>query len=183
MAREGSSKKNIVVVGAVTLLTVLGGGCKTLASVEVNPADCINPSNSSTGECVGEANESRILEVRLYQLKQAVDPCKLDLDVFAQGKDLEKLQSALVETQRKDAVRWAFNVTARDPRVVGTWEILAETRYVLAVAIGRGRHNNSVRLIPAGEIRSRERLPTLYIRGFDICLDGPCDATMEKQCP
>ena len=41
---------------------------------------------SADGDCAGGANESRILEVRLYQLKQMVDPCQIDIDAFAAGR-------------------------------------------------------------------------------------------------
>jgi hypothetical protein len=176
MARQRSN----IFVGAISLLTMLAGGCSTLVSVEVKPSDCVNPP---AGGCTGAPNESRILDVRLYQLKQAVDPCQLDLDAFAQGKDLEVLGSALVETPRKEPLKWAFKVAANEPHPLGTWEIVRDTQYVLAVAIGRGRSRNSVRLIPTDRIRQGGQFPVLHFQGFDICLDQRCnDQAAEAQC-
>lgn len=169
------------VVGMASLLGWLCG-CSFVTTVAVKPSDCINPP---TGDCSGAANESRILEVRLYQLKQAVDPCLLDVDAFAAGKDLDVLKSALVETQRSDVLRWVFKVTANEPRVVGSWEITKDTQYVLALAVGRGKGRNTARLIPVDRIRNGTgNFPTLYFKGYDICLDQPCEPTvgMEAQC-
>lgn len=175
MARVWQTIRNCARI--TTLLSILIG-CSFITTIEVKPSDCVNP----TSDCSGVANESRILEVRLYQLKQAVEPCKLDLEIFTSGKDLEALKSALVETQRSDALRWSFKVTAAEPRNVGSWEILKDTQYVLAVAVGRGRSRNTIRLIPIERMKSGWQFPTLYVRGYDICLDQPCDATMEAQC-
>jgi len=167
-------------VGAVGLVTVLAGGCSTLVSVEVKPSECVNPPS---GDCTNGASESRILEVRMYQLKQPVDPCALDLDAFSQGKDLDLLKNALVETQRADAVtRWVFKVTANEPRNLGTWELMRETKFVLAVALGRGKGKNSARILPLDRIKSGRGFPTMYFRGYDICFDKPCDVTLEAQC-
>lgn len=153
--------------------------CAFTTTVEVKPSDCVNPTAS---DCSGATNESRILEVRLYQLKQSVDPCKLDIEAFAAGKDLESLKSALVQTQCSDALRWIFKVTAGESRNVGSWEILKETRYVLAVALGRGRSRNTIRLITVDRARAGRKFPTLYFKGYDICLNQPCDANMEVEC-
>lgn len=164
--------------GLVGVLGLLAGlsGCAVITTVEVKPSDCINPP---TGDCAGGANESRILEVRLYQLKQIVDPCQIDIDAFAAGKDLDVLKSALVETQRSDALRWAFKVTANEPRVVGSWEILKDTQYVLAVAVGRGKGANSAQVIPVSRVKNGTGMfPTLYVKGYDICLDRPCEAAL-----
>lgn len=164
-----------VFVGVVGLILGLGG-CAVITTVEVKPSDCINPP---TGDCAGGAHESRILEVRLYQLKQIVDPCQIDIDAFAAGKDLDVLKSALVETQRSDALRWAFKVTANEPRVVGSWEILKDTQYVLAVAVGRGKSANTAQVIPIGRVKNGTGFfPTLHVKGYDICLDRPCEAAL-----
>lgn len=163
--------------GMAALLWGLGG-CSFFTTVEVKPSECVNPR---TGDCSGAANESRLLEVRLYQLKQSIDPCQLDLDAFAAGKDLDLLKSALVESQRSDALRWVFKVAANEPRNLGSWEIMRETQYVLAVAIGRGKSKNSVRLIPLARMKSGH-FPTLHIKGYDICLEHPCEVNMEAQC-
>lgn len=176
MARAQHGIRSLV--GSLIVLLTLSA-CAFTTTVEVKPSDCVNPT---AGDCSGAANESRILEVRLYQLKQSVDSCKLDLDAFATGKDLEALKSALVETQRSDALRWVFKVTAGEPRNVGSWEILKETKYVLAVAVGRGRSRNTIRLIPIDRARAGRKLPTLYFKGYDICLNQPCDANMEAEC-
>jgi hypothetical protein len=123
------------------------------------------------------------LEVRLYQLKQKVDPCQLDIDAFAAGKDLDALKDSLVETQRGDLQRWVFKVTANEPRVVGKWEVLKDTQYVLALAVGRGKTSNTARLIPADRIKSGlGRFPTLYFKGYDICFDQPCGVSPEVEC-
>lgn len=176
----GSLVGNLVASLVASLIIGLTlSGCAFTTTVEVKPSDCVNPT---AGDCSGAANESRILEVRLYQLKQSVDPCKLDLDAFATGKDLEALKSALVQTQRSDALRWVFKVTAGEPRSVGSWEILKETKYVLAAAVGRGRSRNTIRLIPIDRAKAGRKVPTLYFKGYDICLDQPCDANMEAEC-
>jgi hypothetical protein len=167
-----------VSVGVVSLLLALGG-CTILVPVEVKPSDCINPP---AGDCSGAANESRILEVRLYQLKEAVDPCQLELDTFAAGKELDALKSVLVDTQRSDTQRWVFKVTANEPRSLGNWEIQRGTQFVLAVAVGRGKGRNSARLISLKQMKGGWRFPTLYFKGYDICLDKPCDVNLEAQC-
>lgn len=176
MARHGFG----IFIGAMGLWAVLAGGCSTLVSVQIKPSECVNPP---AGDCTGAANESRILDVRMYQLKLPVDPCQLDLDAFAQGKDLDLLKSALVETQRTDAViRMVVKVAANEPRNLGTWELLRETQAVLAVALGRGKSKNSARLISMDRIKSGHQFPTLYFRGYDICLDKDCQVNLEAQC-
>lgn len=174
-----SQQKLLGLALALALLTALGG-CSFLATVEVKPSDCINPS---VGDCTGATNESRILGVRLYQLKQSVDPCQLDLESFARGKDLEVLKSALVEAPNKEPMVWSFNVAANEPRNQGTWRILRETEFVLAVALGRGKGRNSARLIPIDRLEGGWQFPALYFRGYDICLNKPCrDRGGEAQC-
>jgi hypothetical protein len=163
----------------VAAILGLFAGCSLISTVEVRPSDCINPP---TGDCSGAVNESRILEVRLYQLKEAIDPCLLSLDAVAAGKDLEVLKSALSDSERSDSLRWVFKVTAGEPRSIGRWEILSSTQYVLAVAVGRGKSRNSVRLIPIERWPSGWQFPLLYFKGYDICLDHPCDVNMEAQC-
>jgi len=170
---------SVLACAAPAVLSALAG-CHLLVHVETKPSDCINPP---AGDCTGAANESRILDVRLYQLKQEVDPCTLDLESFAQGKDLEILKSSLAETERKEPLQLPFTVTANTPQSLGTWEIGKDTRYVLAVAIGRGRSRNSARLIPIERLQSEWKFPTLYFRGYDICLNQLCnDHTVEAQC-
>ena len=71
--------------------------CAFTTTVEVKPSDCVNPT---ARDCSGATNESRILEVRLYQLKQFVDPCRLDIDAFAAGKDLDAFFAADVIRRR-----------------------------------------------------------------------------------
>jgi hypothetical protein len=176
---DKSRKRFSLGMGSAVLLGALSG-CTMLATVEVKPSDCINPP---AGDCAGGATESRILDVRLYQLKQAVDPCSLDLESFAQGKDLEALKSALAETANKEPRQLAFKVTANEPRSLGSWEIGKDTSYVLAVAIGRGRSKNSTRLIPIEHMQSDWKFPTLHFRGYDICLNQLCnDHAIEDQC-
>ncbi len=178
MARAHQRFSSLVSTLAVVLML---GGCSFMATVEVKPSDCINPTASG---CSGAANESRILEVRLYQLKQQVDPCQLDLDVFTGGKDLEVLKSSLIETPRSDVVRWVFNVAAGESRNAGSWQIQKDTQYVLAVAVGRGKSKNTIQLIPRERLRSsRGHFPTLYFKGHDICINQPCDVYLEARCP
>ena len=168
-----------VFCSAAALCGVVISGCTANVTVEVKPSDCINPP---TGDCHG-ANESRILEVRLYQLKQPLNACQLDLEAFAQGKDLEALAGALVESQRSDDVRLSFKVAPGEPRSVGTWKILRNASHVLAVAIGRGRSKNSIRLIPVDRVKNGWHLPKLYFEGYDICLNNPCKVNMTAECP
>lgn len=154
--------------------------CTTTVDVQVRPSNCINPP---LGDCSGGNNESRILDVRLYQLKETVDPCSLDLEQFAQGKDLEALKSVLAETATKEPRWWGFKVTAGEPKSLGSWEIGKDTRYVLAVALGRGRGKNSGRLIPIERLQGDWKFPTLFFHGYDICLNHSCtDVTTEVQC-
>ena len=167
-------------VGACALV-LCGEGCSFLVNLEVKPSDCINPP---AGDCTLGINESRILEVKLYQLKEAIDPCKLDIGLIAQGKEQEVLKGVVVETASKELRQFPFKVSANEPRDLGTWEVGADTKYVLAVAIGRGRSRNSVRQIPVGTVKGAWRFPTLHIRGYDICLDSRCtDHSTEAQCP
>ncbi|MFO0658130.1 MAG: hypothetical protein U0787_24080 [Polyangia bacterium] len=163
-----------------TLLFVGTLGCSQIVTVEVKPSDCINPSS---GNCTGGFGDSRILDVRLYQLKDAVDRCKLDVDLLAQGKEQEVLKGVLVEQASKQSTSLSFKVTANEPRSLGSWEIAAETKYVLAVAFGRSAGPGTVRLIPRQDIRMF--FPTLYFRGYDICVGTPCGqatATEQQEC-
>lgn len=162
----------------VVLLASTVVSCTPRLAVEVKPSDCLNPP---TGDCSGGSESSRIIEVRLYQLSRAVNPCMLDHNLFLEGKDAEALKGALVESQRSDAVRWSFKVPPGEPRVVGNWEIQRGTTHILAVTIGRGRGPRSIRVIPY-DVAINGKLPTLYLRGYDVCLGEPCETSMEAQC-
>lgn len=153
-------------------------GCTPRLLVEVKPSECLNPP---TGDCSGGSEASRIIEVRLFQLHKAVNPCTLDHNLFVEGKDADALKGALVESQRSEAVRWIFRVSPGEPRVVGNWEIQRGTTHILAVTIGRGRGSRSIRIMPY-DIAVSGKLPTLYLRGYDVCFGEPCETTMEAQC-
>ncbi|PSM31804.1 hypothetical protein [Haliangium sp. UPWRP_2] len=167
---------------SVVLVGFLGAGCSTWAQVEVKASDCINPRTGSCNSVTG-TEVSRVLEVRLYQLKQAVEPCQLNVQDFVTGRDFEVLKSALSDSQRSDVLRWIFRVEPKDARVLPRWELLKDTEYVLAVAIGTERGKNSIRLLSTARARASGSLPVLNFRGFDICLDKPCEVSLEAQCP
>ncbi len=172
------SQRLFASVGALLVAGV--SGCSQIVTIEVKPSDCINPSS---GSCNTGSSDSRILDVRLYQLSDAVDRCKLDLDLLAQGKEQEVLKGVLVEQANKQSTSLAFKVTANEPHSLGSWEITPSTKYVLAVALGRNTTAGTVRLIPRQQIRMY--FPTLYFRGYDICVGQPCgSATMtdEQEC-
>jgi hypothetical protein len=162
----------------VGALLLSASGCSHMITMEVRPSDCINPPQ---GNCLTGAAESRILDVRLYQLKDAVDPCKLDLELFLQGKDQEALKGLLVETANKQTLQFPFKVSANDPRSLGTWQLGTDTRYLLALALGRGRSRNTVRLIP---ITALGKIWRFYVHGYDICTERECtNLNTEAQCP
>lgn len=159
----------------------LGAGCVQFVQLEVNPSGCVNPAS---GVCPsgGGAPDSRILELRLYQLKTAILPCKLDINALVDGpdKDMDLLKSVLADGQRKDVTRQIEQIEASKSKQLARWALLPETRYILAVAIGRSRGKNTVRLI------SRERAsqnPVIYVRGTNLCLNGSCETSLEEQCP
>ena len=167
-------------IGACALV-LCGEGCSFLVNLEVKPSDCINPP---AGDCTGGINESRILEVKLYQLKEAIDPCKLDIGLIAQGKEQEVLKGVVVETASKELRQFPFKVSANEPRDLGTWEIGADTKYVLAMAIGRVGRGVLHAFCPERTVNVDWPFPTLHIRGYDICLDNRCtDHSTEAQCP
>lgn len=166
---------------ALVVLTGHSLGCTHFVQIDVNPSGCVNPAG---GVCPssGSAPDSRILELRMYQLKDSVAVCKLDLNAFSEGpdKDLDLLKGALADAQRKDVVRQIEQIEASKSKPLARWPLLAKTRYILAVAIGRTRGKNTIRLI------SRERITqgaVLYVRGTNLCLEGSCENSMEEQCP
>ena len=122
----------------------LGSGCVHFAAIEVVPSGCVNPAG---GVCPvsGNAADSRILELRLYQLKDVVPACQLDYGAFvdAQDKDVDVLKSQLADPQRKESVRRIEQLEANKSRPLARWALLPETSYVLAVAVGRTRGKNS----------------------------------------
>ncbi len=161
----------------------LGSGCAHFATIEVVPSGCVNPAGSVCPSS-GNAPDSRILELRLYQLKDVVDPCKLDYNAFvdAPDKDFDLLKSQLADPQRKEAVRRIEQIEAAKTKPLARWALLPETRYLLAVAVGRTRGKNSLRMI-AREDLLRHRGLTVYIRGTNLCLANTCENSMEEQCP
>lgn len=159
----------------------LGAGCVQFARLELSPSGCVNPAS---GVCPssGGAPDSRILELRLYQLKEVVDPCKLEFGAFVDGadKDLDLLKSALADGQHKDVARQIEQVEASKSKQLARWPLHPETRYVLAVAVGRGRSKNTIRILP------REKLTqgaTIYVRGTNLCLFNRCESSLEEECP
>jgi hypothetical protein len=160
----------------VLLVGVLAG-CTSWVQIDLKPSDCINPKS---GHCMA-ANDSRVLLVRLYQLKEAVDPCKLDLAEL-ETKDLDTLKSKLANTQRIDEVRWELKVEPKDPKALPRWQLLKESEYILAVAFGYGRGKNTVRLIPIDRAKGADEFPTLHFHNYDICLDQPCQVSPQEQC-
>lgn len=165
------------------LLTLLelGAGCTQFARLEVNPSGCINPAS---GVCPssGNAADSRILELRLYQLKAEVPVCKLDMNAFSDGsdKDLDLLKSALADAQHKDVARQIEQVEASKSKPLAKWPLHPDTQYILAVAVGRTRGKNSVRLLPRDKV-TRGRV--IYIRGTNLCLASSCENSLEEECP
>lgn len=174
-------RKSHRLLGSVGVLLFAGtSGCAQIVTVEVKPSDCINPSS---GSCNAGSIDSRILDVRLYQLTDAIDHCKLDLDLLAQGKEQEVLKGFLVEQANKQSATLSFKVTANEPRSLGSWELTSDTKYVLAVAFGRNTSAGSVRLIPRQQMRMF--FPTLHFRGYDICVGQPCGSVTtpdEQEC-
>jgi uncharacterized protein with PhoU and TrkA domain len=160
---------------------VAATGCTQLARIEVSPSGCVNPAG---GQCPvsGSAPDSRILELRLYQLKEVVDPCRLDLAAFVDGGDqeLDVLKSALADSQHKELVRRVEQVEASKSKALARWPLQPATRYILAVAAGRRRDKNTFRVLP------RELFldgAVLYVRGTNLCVAGSCESTIEEQCP
>lgn len=164
---------------SLPLLLLLSGGCTRYAKLVAEPSDCVNPAS---GLCPtsGSAGDSRILEVRFYQLKQVVDPCKLDLNAFLDGKDLDLLKSVLTDPQRIDMVRKSEYVEQLKSRPLAPWQLLPGTHYVLAVAFGRLRTKNSVRLLAAEQLTDGM---TVHVRGTDLCMMRPCGTSLETECP
>lgn len=157
----------------------LGAGCTQFAKLEVNPSGCVNPA-SSICPSSGSAADSRILELRLYQLKAPVQPCKLDINAFVDEKDIDLLKSALVESKEKTEFRQIEQIEASKSKPLAKWKLQSDAKYVLAVAIGRTRGKNTVRIL------SRERVTqgtTIYVRGTNLCFDGSCENSIEEQCP
>lgn len=154
-------------------------GCTRFAMLVVEPGGCVNPAS---GRCPssGVASDSRVLEVRFYQLKEAVQVCKLDFTAFLEGKDLDVLKAALTDTQRLDLVRKTEFLEQGKSRTLAPWELLPNTRFVLAVALGRNRSKNSVRQMAAGQITSETKV---HARGTDLCLVRPCEVSMDSECP
>lgn len=158
---------------------VMGTGCTRYAVLAVEPGGCVNPAS---GLCPssGVAGDSRILEVRFYQLKDAVQVCKLDFNAFLDGKDLDVLKAALADTQRLDLTRKTEFLEQGKSRVLSPWQLLPQTRYVLAVAVGRSRSKNSMRQMMASQLTSETQV---HVRGTDLCLVRPCEINMESECP
>jgi hypothetical protein len=165
------------------LLTLLGlsTSCTQFAHLEIRPGGCINPAG---GVCPtsGDAADSRILELRLYQLKDMVPVCKLDLNAFTDGsdKDLDLLKAALADAQHKDVVRQIEQVEAKKSRALAKWQLHPDTKYILAVALGLSKEKNSVRLLKKSDVTDGA---IIYIRGNSLCLVGSCETSMEEQCP
>lgn len=164
---------------SLLLLCSVGSGCTRFAMLVVEPGGCVNPAS---GLCPssGVAGDSRVLEVRFYQLKEAVQVCKLDFNAFLDGKDLDVLKAALTDTQRLDLVRRTEFLEQGKSRMLAPWELLPSTRFVLAVALGRSRSKNSMRQMAAGQITSETKV---YAKGTDLCLVRPCEVSMESECP
>jgi hypothetical protein len=120
------------------------------------------------------------LEVRFYQLKEQILVCKLDLNAFLDGKDVDVLKAVLSDPQRLDIVRKIEFFEQSKSRLIAPIEILPSTQYVLAVAMGLRRSKNSLRLIPAPALSDET---PLFIRGTDLCLFRPCEINIETECP
>ena len=161
------------------LCGVVSVSCTRYAVLAVEPGGCVNPAS---GLCPssGVAGDSRILEVRFYQLKEAVQVCKLDFNAFLDGKDLDVLKAALADTQRLDVTRKTEFLEQGKSRVLSPWQLLPQTRYVLAVAVGRSRSKNSMRQMLASQLT---RETQVHVRGTDLCLVRPCEINMESECP
>lgn len=164
---------------SLLVLCVIASGCTRFARLAVDPGGCVNPAS---GLCPsnGAAGDSRILEVRFYQLKEPVQVCKLDFNAFLDGKDLDVLKSALADTQQLDLVRKTEFLEQGKSRTLSAWRLFPSTRFVLAVALGRSRSKNSLRQMAASQITSETHV---YVRGTDLCLVRPCEINMESECP
>jgi hypothetical protein len=144
---------------------------------DIHPGSCINPPNM---HCMEDGQDSRWLDVRIYQLKVPADPCKLDLEAFKQGQELGLLGSNLTDKDRLDAVRLVFPVQRNDPKRLTDWQILPGTKALLIVALGRGRGKNSVRQIPIEKV---PRTADLYFTEYDVCIGESCEQRPQEQCP
>ncbi|HRI49096.1 MAG TPA: hypothetical protein PLW65_02865 [Pseudomonadota bacterium] len=162
-------------------LCFVAAGCVQFAQLEVNPSGCVNPAS---GICPssGGSPDSRILELRLYQLKAAILPCKLDVNALVDGpdKDMDLLKNVLADGQRKDVARQIEQIEASKSKKLARWPLLPETRYILAVAVGRSRGKNTVRLL-AREQATQGAI--IYVRGTNLCFNGSCETSLEEQCP
>lgn len=174
----GLSLRGLLRVGLLGL-ALLGGGCTRWARLAVAPGGCVNPASGSCPSS-GQARDSRILEVRFYQLKEQILVCKLDLNAFLDGKDVDVLKAVLSDPQRLDIVRKIEFFEQSKSRLIAPIEILPSTQYVLAVAMGLRRSKNSLRLIPAPALSDET---PLFIRGTDLCLFRPCEINIETECP
>lgn len=158
------------------LILCVASSCSQFMTFHVHPGSCINPAQSYCDEGGGD---SRWLDVRIYQLKQPVDPCKLDLDAFKEGREFAVLKGMLSNKDRLDLVMLKFPVDRNDPKSLPKWQIQPGTTTLLIVALGRGRGKNSMRTM---DVDVFVRSTALYFSEYDVCINAPCSASKE-QCP
>lgn len=139
--------------------------------IRIGPWSCINPPN---GVCPSSDGNSRALLILLYQINQYVNPCHLRVE------DLEQLFNSF----GKESDRYFCKIRVIDNSYAHTgFRLLSDTKYIIMAAVGRGVGKNSIRIIDAAKVRQTGKLPTIFVRGYDLCLEKRCEESNEVQCP
>ena len=147
----------------VLLATIVHvGACVPQFTLNVGAGHCLNPPDHF---CDEEGTNSRVLEVRVYQLKTPVNPDKLDWTEFLKPgeADLDLLKGVLTDPDNPE-VRTVFTLQARDERSEYLLR-LKGTRYLLVVTVGRHQGEHSIDLIPLTRCQREERL---YFEYYDV---------------
>jgi len=145
-----------------TLFWMALGGCAPILQVHVESGNCLNPPERY---CAPDGENSLVLEVRIYQLRDYVDPAGLKWqDLVKEGNDLVLLKPYLSDPEKTTMVRhvvYAKRSTFQQlefPRLKGT-------RYLLVVAAGRYGGEESIDI---KRVRFGERSTTISLEQFDV---------------
>jgi len=136
--------------------------CAYRFTLDIGTAVCLNPPDHY---CDDAGSNSRVLEVRIYQLHTMIDPKKLDWQKFVEAgnADLNLVRGVLTDPENP-ASRTVLVVQRGEERKEQLIR-LKGTRFLLVVTLGRHQGDHSVELVHLARGQREERL---YFEYYDV---------------
>lgn len=152
------------------LVTLGGSGCVRNVDVHMKASHCLNPPE---GYCTADGSNSLLLEVRVYQLAEYVDPTKLGWeDLILDDNAFVVLKDFLTDPDKPSMVKSRTFIQHGEERTL-QFRRLKGTRYMLVVAVGcrQGEHS-----IAIGRLKRLQRLQALDLNAYDVIFVSTTEA-------